>query len=156
MKHLGFPQQDICGLDLSTSLLPSWDVVAMIVAELSHLERLSLKSVVPVSLQVHVLSFPNSRNRFSAMKDVELMSSAFPKLKELQLNGTLMTFGEIQEVISYMPNLQAIEIGYNHLVVLSTLEASVPIQSSLYSMNLDGNECKDWPHVCLSLKPYPL
>jgi hypothetical protein len=153
-KDLGFPQQDIRGLDLSTSLLPSWDVLAMIATELTHLERLSLKSVTSFSLQVHVLSFPRSRNRFSPSKDVRLMSSAFPKVKELQLNGTMMTFREVQEVTAYMPNLHSIEIGYNRLAVLSTLEASVPVQSRLYSMNLDGNECNDWRHVCLALKQY--
>jgi hypothetical protein len=48
------------GLDLSTSLIPSWDLIALIAAELPALRRLSLKSVisnscnaVPIHLLVH-------------------------------------------------------------------------------------------------------
>jgi len=48
--HFGVPADvvmpDIRGLDLSASLLPNWDVVAMIARELHILQRLALKSVV--------------------------------------------------------------------------------------------------------------
>lgn len=38
--------QGIRGIDLSYSLIPSWDVVALIVIELTSLERLALKYVL--------------------------------------------------------------------------------------------------------------
>jgi hypothetical protein len=42
-KSLIRHDQDIRGLDLSATLLSSWDVVAMITTELHQLERLALK-----------------------------------------------------------------------------------------------------------------
>jgi hypothetical protein len=38
--------QDVRGVDLSCSLIPSWDIVALIAVELQSLERLSLKYVL--------------------------------------------------------------------------------------------------------------
>jgi hypothetical protein len=45
--------QDVRGVDLSYSLIPSWDVVAQIAIELPSLERLSLKCVLVLTCLVH-------------------------------------------------------------------------------------------------------
>lgn len=53
-----FLLQDVKGVDLSYSLIPSWDVVALIATELPSLERLSLKYAF-VSIRSVLYSFPS-------------------------------------------------------------------------------------------------
>jgi hypothetical protein len=45
--------KDVRGVDLSYSLIPSWDVVALIVIELPALERLFLKYVLAYVRHAH-------------------------------------------------------------------------------------------------------
>ena len=52
-----FPSQDVKGVDLSYSLIPSWDAVALIALELPSLERLSLKYAF-VLVRFVLCSFP--------------------------------------------------------------------------------------------------
>ena len=53
-SDISIVDQDVRGVDLSYSLIPSWDVVAQITIELPSLERLSLKYVlVHACLVVH-------------------------------------------------------------------------------------------------------
>jgi hypothetical protein len=44
--------QDIQGVDLSYSLIPNWDIVALIAVELPLLERLAMKYVLVLVLPV--------------------------------------------------------------------------------------------------------
>ena len=52
--------QDVRGVDLSYSLIPSWDVVIQIAIELRSLERLSLKYVLVHARLVHALFIASS------------------------------------------------------------------------------------------------
>jgi hypothetical protein len=145
---------DIRGLDLSMNLLPSWDVVAMIVRELPALQRLALKSVLcsyTLTASIDVLS---SRNRFQPVADRSTMIAAFTGLTELQLNGTLMTWSDMQAAIADMPNLRIVEMGYNRLASLSTPATHLPDNRALQVINLDSNVCSDWVHVYNSLRQY--
>jgi hypothetical protein len=85
------------------------------------------------------------------MKDFTKGSSAFQRLTDLQLNGTLMTWREMQEITALMPNLRLVEMGYNRLTSLSSFD---PIKSTIQVINLDTNQCRDWAHICQALKPY--
>ena len=85
------------------------------------------------------------------MRDFAKGLSAFVKLTDLQLNDTLTTWQEMQEVTAQMPNLRLVEMGYNRL---TTLSSSGPIDSKIQVINLDTNECRDWSNICQALKPY--
>lgn len=81
--------------------------------------------------------------------------NAFRNLTELQLNGTLITWHEMQTVLTSMPKIQLIELGYNQLTFLSTADDYSPHDGALQVINLDSNTCSDWVHVCKSLHQYP-
>lgn len=82
------------------------------------------------------------------------MIDAFKNLTELQLNGTLITWLEMQTAIADMPNLRLVEMGYNKLATLSPLDNSLPTNGALQVINLDSNLCSDWVNVCESLQQY--
>ncbi|KAI6109640.1 hypothetical protein F5141DRAFT_1004120 [Pisolithus sp. B1] len=128
---------NVRGLDLSTNLLPSWQVVAGITVELPCLERL-----IP---QVE------SKNRFQA-PDSELPATAFEHIVELQLNDTLITWAEFREVVCFMSALRMVELGYNRLTSLSAKSTeSVPL---IHDLNFDMNELSDWISVASSLSEF--
>ncbi|KAI0928952.1 hypothetical protein AcV7_008711 [Taiwanofungus camphoratus] len=130
----------IRGLDLSKNLIPTWDIVAMIVSELPCLQRLAL-----------------NQNRLRPASDFNPLASAFRRLRELQLNATLTTWTELEHVISYMPNLQILEMGYNRLKSLAASDRNSGVRSNnstIEEVNLDSNELPDWSAVCRALKPY--
>ncbi|KAJ7685581.1 hypothetical protein DFH06DRAFT_1358117 [Mycena polygramma] len=124
------------GLDLSTSLIPCWDLIASISVELPALQRLSL-----------------NHNRLQPPKDARAMALAFCNLIELRLNGTLTTWAEMQQVTAAMPVLKIVEIGYNHIDELYSGE--LIRGSTIETINLDSNECRDWVQICNSVRPYP-
>ncbi|KAJ6531237.1 hypothetical protein B0H19DRAFT_1190890 [Mycena capillaripes] len=123
------------GLDLSTSLIPSWDLIALISSELPALQRLCL-----------------NRNRLRSPREPRTMSLAFSNLIELRLNGTLTTWNEMQQVTASMPVLRIVEIGYN---LIDELSSDDLIQgSTIETINLDSNDCRDWVQICDALRPY--
>ncbi|KAJ7766787.1 hypothetical protein B0H16DRAFT_1309252 [Mycena metata] len=124
------------GLDLSTSLIPSWDVIALISCELPALQRLSL-----------------NRNRLQSPRDPRAMALAFSNLIELRLNGTLITWQEMQQVTSTMPVLRIVEIGYNLIDDLTSSNALFQA-STIETLNLDTNDCRDWIHIYDSIRVY--
>jgi Leucine-rich repeat (LRR) protein len=95
---------------------------------------------------------PCSRNRFAPFKDTSIATSAFSKLAELQLNGTLMTWPEAEELILSIPNLRLVEMGYNRLKRLRPFPANT--KSNIQVVNLDSNELDDWLHICETFQPY--
>ncbi|GLB34783.1 putative CAP_GLY [Lyophyllum shimeji] len=128
----------IRGLDLSTSLIPSWDVVALIAQELPTLQKLCL-----------------NRNRLQPATDFSVMKKAFLHLTELQLNGTLLTWLEMQTATAAMPNLRLIEMGYNSLTRLQTATDKHPSRNdTIQVINLDSNACSDWMNIRESLSHY--
>ncbi|KAL4265259.1 U2 small nuclear ribonucleoprotein A' [Pleurotus pulmonarius] len=131
---------NIRNLDLSHSLLPSWDVVAAIVAELHGLQSLAL-----------------NHNRLQQPSDLAKMAVSFQHLEELQLNATLTSWSAMLDVIRYTPKLRFLEMGYNRLTLLETSSVTSDDMNEcvLQSLNLDSNECKDWPAVCKAMQIFP-
>ncbi|PBK93057.1 hypothetical protein ARMGADRAFT_1012740 [Armillaria gallica] len=121
---------NVRGLDLSMSLVPSWDVVASITAELPGLTRLVL-----------------NRNRLASPSDTFKMSSAFMRVTDLQLNDTLTSWDQMLEIVRFMPKLQQVEMGYNHLMRLSEGLDTVYPTVTIQSINLDSNSLSDWIHI---------
>ena len=62
-----------------------------------------------------------------------------------------MPWEDIQRVISLMPQLDKLEVGYNNLNSLFP-GASHPC---LRTLNLDNNELSDWENLAVSLSAFP-
>jgi len=80
---------------------------------------------------------------------------AFPRLQEIQLNDTRLTWTDMKSITACMPQLEAIEMGYNQLSRLSDATVSIPNNTTVRFLNLDTNLISEWVHVCTSLKEYP-
>ncbi|KAF8910750.1 hypothetical protein CPB85DRAFT_1551514 [Mucidula mucida] len=115
---------NVRGLNLSMSLLPSWEAVASITSELVMLDN------------------------------VARLSSAFLKLTVLQLNKTLTSWSEMERIIAFMPQIQVVELGYNGLDHLASDDIPCANASPLETLNLDSNQLGDWVHILQSLQPY--
>ncbi|OJA10199.1 hypothetical protein AZE42_05123 [Rhizopogon vesiculosus] len=124
----------IRGLDLSATLLSNWDVVAMITAELPRLERLAL-----------------NRNRLQP-PPYQLRASPFPRLSEIQLNGTWTSWEEFTSIASFMPQLRTAELGYNGLRSLSNAKISA-VLARIEVLNFDSNELGNWRDISEALEP---
>lgn len=125
---------NIRGLDLSATLLSSWDSVAMITIELPQLKRLAL-----------------NRNRLTPPSS-HLPASAWLRLSELQLNGTWTSWEEFTSIAMLMPQLRIVELGYNELTSLSHAKISA-VLDRIEIINLDSNKLEDWRHIVEALKP---
>jgi hypothetical protein len=83
------------------------------------------------------------------------LTDAFPRLKEIQLNDTRMTWTDMKLITAFMPQLEAIEMGYNQLSRLADATFSTSsYNTTVRFLNLDTNLISDWVHVCTSLKEY--
>jgi hypothetical protein len=143
--------KDVRGVDLSFSLISSWDTVALIVVELPSLQRLSLKYVLVYMRLAHTVHrLGVSNNRLQPRSNLKLGRDAFSHLTELQLNATLMTWQAIMGVVCQMPRLQRLESGYNRLQYLSSLPQNHP-EFVITTLNLDSNQLSNWFETCQAL-----
>ncbi|THH06709.1 hypothetical protein EW145_g3896 [Phellinidium pouzarii] len=125
---------NVRSLDLSNSLLPSWDMVALIAAELSALRALSLNC-----------------NRFSTLTDTKIMHASFLGLKELRVDQTMISWPEVITLTSVMPNIEYLEVGYNDMKILGgTAFQNYTSATKLKILNFDGNELEEWSDVMMS------
>lgn len=93
----------------------------------------------------------HSRNRFLPLEH-ELPTLAFSRLRELQLNSTLISWAEFRDVAQFMTSLQSVELGHNYLESLSARSSSaVP---ELVSLNFEGNLLDDWIQTANSLRDF--
>ncbi|KAI0064708.1 RNI-like protein [Artomyces pyxidatus] len=127
------------GVDLSFSLVPTWDTIALIAIELPMLERLALNN-----------------NRLRPFTNPSVAARAFQHLTELQLNANNITWQGMLDVVSLIPTLKHIEMGYNHLTTLSVTAGSSGdvFSSALETINLDSNSLSNWSDICFALKGF--
>ncbi|KAH8117073.1 RNI-like protein [Phellopilus nigrolimitatus] len=125
--------RNVRSLDISASLLPSWDMVALITTELPTLRALNL-----------------NYSRFSTLLDAKNLHIAFLGLEELRVNQTMVVWPEVILLISAMPNLRYLEIGYNNLKSLGGATQNLSFVTKLETMNFDGNSLEDWTDVMIS------
>ncbi|KAG6814569.1 hypothetical protein H0H92_000097 [Tricholoma furcatifolium] len=81
-----------------------------------------------------------SHTRLVSGTDSTAMGSAFLQLTELQLNGTMLPWSEMQKATAFMPRLESIEFGYNGLTQLYSGDDLPPRNKTIRDINLDGNE----------------
>ncbi|KAI0093897.1 hypothetical protein BDY19DRAFT_919480 [Irpex rosettiformis] len=133
---------NIRGLDLSKNLIPSWDIVALIVAELPQLKQLAL-----------------NHNRLAMPQDTRRFSSAFSSIQEIQLNTSLIPWSDLKHLLKHMLSLTVIEYGYNGLSSLLAREsdamAHTNTNDALRVINFDSNELTDWAQLVTALQCYP-
>ncbi|VDB82704.1 unnamed protein product [Peniophora sp. CBMAI 1063] len=123
------------GVDLSYSLIPCWDVISLIAEELPSLERLALNN-----------------NRFRSFTKPPGLNT-FAKLEELQLSGTMTSWQEMLSIISHMPRLRHIEMGYNRLNTLTSDGYQWSTHCGLELVNLDNNRLNEWLEIARALRP---
>ena len=87
------------------------------------------------------------------VKTVEFRQ-AFTRLRELQLNATLMIWDNVRLLASYIPRLQVLETGYSQLGQLLTNKDDQSHMSELRVINFDSNELTDWTAICQALSPF--
>ena len=98
--------------------------------------------------------FIDSNNRLQPPSSLKLGTDAFSRLTELQLNGTLMSWQAIMEVLALMPRLQRLESGYNRLQNLTSLPQDNP-EPVLTTLNFDTNQFCNWAETCQALVSFP-
>jgi len=98
--------------------------------------------------------FVVSNNRLQPPSNLKLGKDAFSRLTELQLNGTLMSWQAIMDVVALMPRLQRLESGYNRFQSLSSLSQDHP-EPVLTTLNFDSNQLYDWTETCQALVSFP-
>ncbi|KAL7415269.1 hypothetical protein BDY24DRAFT_439705 [Mrakia frigida] len=129
MKQMG--EWKTRGLNLSSSLIPSWEVVALIVQHLEKLDSLILTS-----------------NRFSPLK-IPTLLPFLKNLSHLSLNDTLIGWKEMLLLEPSIPNLSSLELSSNHLTSLyidpvSTASSPFP---KLVDLRLDFNSFGSWDQL---------
>lgn len=85
-----------------------------------------------------------------------LFREAFSRIEELQISSTLTTWPKATQLVSCMPSLRLVEIGYNRLDSLAGLdtEQTSAEHPTLQVINLDGNFLGNWADICVALKPF--
>jgi hypothetical protein len=131
---------NVRGLDLSRSLLPSWQEVSRIAAELPMLESLSLHF-----------------NRFADVSPTTLpLPNAFSRLLDLRVDGTLISWDEIVLLSDAFPNLENLQMGSNNLRRLDGGQTNRKnCLSKLKVLNLEGNALSDWDDIWSSMEECP-
>ncbi|KAF9280409.1 hypothetical protein BGZ68_007251 [Mortierella alpina] len=128
---------NIQDLDLSSTLISTWQDVADICAPLTKLTILRL-----------------SRNRFMPLTSQPSLEYAFKNLRCLALNRVYFPWDEVDLLEPSMPNLQILQIGFNMYSELGKTVNSAPVASqkvpgfaNLEELHLEGNVFEDWNQI---------
>lgn len=125
-------------LDLSRSLLPTWTELARITMELPYLDTL-------------ILHF----NRFASYDGAHVVpKNSFLALRDLRLDGTMITWPEVRFLTARMPVLENLQLGANQLTTLGR-SSSEPSMKRLRQLNLADNQLSDWTMLMASLRDCP-
>ncbi|XP_032820720.2 tubulin-specific chaperone E isoform X1 [Petromyzon marinus] len=110
---------NIGDLDISRSLLSSWQEVALITEQLCNLSILIL-----------------SKNRLDIPETPRSLSPCFSHLTVLVLNSCSLTWSQVLVCAEMWPNVEHLELLKNNI---TTLETPVGVLQALRSLNLEGN-----------------
>ncbi|KZT61585.1 hypothetical protein CALCODRAFT_479850 [Calocera cornea HHB12733] len=132
-------------LDLSRNLLPSWEVVVLILSQLDLLESLSLNQN-----RLHPLSHPLAPTPTQP-----------PRISHLELNGTLLPWSQLPLIAPAFPAVRVLQMGYNRLSSLSlSLSPAAPWPSDAFpllkELNLECNALTSLPLTLEALAPLPV
>ncbi|KAG8937313.1 hypothetical protein FRC02_000083 [Tulasnella sp. 418] len=127
---------NVIHLDLSCSLIPTWEEILIITSQLPKLQTLLL-----------------NHNRLIIKDSLSHEFSPCPQLQELHLNDTLITQVELSYVQSWFPNLRGLQLGKNFIQTLNIAGSSG--YRLLEELNLDSNVINDWTMLMLVLRNLP-
>ena len=102
-------------------------------------------------------AFYFSYNRFSepSNRDTDALRPALLALEELRLNGTLIIWPEVVRLVTVVPSLRVLELGYNKTEQLGDTVSSDDLSTAkLEALNLDENRLADWNDLMLSIAPF--
>ncbi|XP_067033871.1 tubulin-specific chaperone E-like isoform X1 [Acropora muricata] len=120
----------ISELDLSKTLLSSWEDVASITKDLQHLRTLNL-----------------SENQLKLPSAPETLLPSFSTVKVIFLNRMQFEWYEVEVIVSMMPSLKELHTCHNCLRNLSKKDGQVSGLQRLQNislLNLQGNQLSDW------------
>ncbi|KAF9971075.1 hypothetical protein BGZ73_006018 [Actinomortierella ambigua] len=136
-------------LDVSTTMIPSWDTLAQICIGLPKLEILRA-----------------NRNRYVPLTSTPMFGNAFQNVRVLTLNRTFMTWNDLTHLEPSLPNLEVLQFGYNNLKTFDssddtlsgdneeeqqqrrTLCKLAPTRfARLRDLHLEGNGMHDWRQI---------
>ncbi|KAF9360459.1 hypothetical protein BGX26_009287 [Mortierella sp. AD094] len=124
-------------LDLTSTLISTWQDVADICAPLTQLDVLRL-----------------SRNRFQPLVAQPSLGQSFASLRCLALNRVYLSWDEFEFLEPSMPNLRILQIGFNMFTELGKTDPASPIASqkvkgliNLEDLHLEGNLLADWNQI---------
>ncbi|KAF9911161.1 hypothetical protein BX616_010659 [Lobosporangium transversale] len=128
---------NIQDLDLTATLVSTWQDVADICAPLSRLEVLRL-----------------NRNRFQPLTESPSFLYAFKNLRCLAINRIYAPWDQIELLEPSMPNLQVLQIGFNMYSELGKTDSTMPVLAqkvkgfvNLEDLHLEGNMLADWNQI---------
>ncbi|CAI8010074.1 Tubulin-specific chaperone E [Geodia barretti] len=122
-------------LDMSTNhLLSSWETLAGICSQLTHLHSLNLS-------ENFALSVPG---------DPRTLTPAFRQVKELTMNKMQLSWSQVCVVVSMFPGLERFHCCEN---LISEISSQPPLQS-LRLITLEENQLSSWDSV-FHLAPLP-
>jgi Leucine-rich repeat (LRR) protein len=129
---------NIRGLDLSLSLISTWDMIFDIVVQLSNLSSLTLNS--------------NRLKELEAPRPSQLTST-----KELFLNDNATSWEQAMLLSPMFPALEHIQLGHNFISTLSPWPASNNFKPypALQDLNLDDNQLSDWMQIIKAISVFP-
>ncbi|PWZ03381.1 RNI-like protein [Testicularia cyperi] len=123
-------------LDLSRSLLPDWEEVSLIAGDLDRLDTLLL--------HLNRLSPPTS-------PIPESWAQRFESLRDLRLDGTLISWSEMLSLAPALSNLEHLQLGSNEISNLHSSTAAVLIEFQpfprLTSLSLEDNQIESFEEV---------
>ncbi|KAF9369276.1 hypothetical protein CPB97_003725 [Podila verticillata] len=138
--------QAACGgiedLDMTSTLISTWQDVADICAPLTKLSVLRL-----------------NRNRFMPLIEQPHFGASFQNLRCLALNRVYMTWNEVELLEPSIPNLEMLQFGFNLLQELGKKagdddSSSLPVSqqkvkgfANLQDIHLEGNNFQDWNQI---------
>ncbi|KAF9337241.1 hypothetical protein BGZ91_009582 [Linnemannia elongata] len=128
---------EIQDLDLSSTLIATWQDLADIVAPLSKLTVLRI-----------------SRNRFHPLTAQPSFEYAFKNLRCLAMNRVYISWDEMNVLEHSLPNLEILQIGFNLFTELGKSDESTPVAdqkirgfAKLENLHLEGNKLVDWNQI---------
>ncbi|XP_064622047.1 tubulin-specific chaperone E-like [Lineus longissimus] len=125
--NLSMKTPNLRDLDISKTLLPSWEEVARITTQLKHLTSLNV-----------------SDNRLQLPRNPDLLAKAFQKLKTLYLNRMDLNFSEVLACSDLWPKLETLHLCYNNINKLCPLDGKL---QNLEFLNLEGNSLENWDEL---------
>ncbi|KAE8264258.1 hypothetical protein A4X03_0g1079 [Tilletia caries] len=134
-------------LDMSRSLIPSWEETSNVTRELPWLDTL-------------LLHF----NRFSPLR-VAPAADSFVNIRHLGLDGTLISWSEVLVLSSSLPRIERLELRRNNLrrfhptgqgkTMASEEPGSIAPLQTLRSLHLQENQLEHWLDLVTALAPLP-